>query len=132
MNESALVVYGIDLGGPAVGWNVRETDPVGLTTDWAADAACEGELRDIVPSLLHLNVKVEKYGDDGIPSWLLVTYSKTINIFNSNEVLDLSSLLQEQQHNCSAWDATLRRALTELGLTPYQPRPRWLVSLFMA
>lgn len=122
--HSALIAFGIDLGGQAGGWKVREVDAVGLTADWAEDLGEDGELADFMPSVSHLGVEVERYDDYETPAWILATHSYTVS---DNDVFDLASLEQHDHREC---DVALKKALVEIGLTPEQPRPRWLVSAY--
>jgi hypothetical protein len=118
--QSGLIVYGYDLGGAATGWKVRETDPVGLTAEWAYDADVSS-LEEIMPPVEHLGVRLQPYGNDRERQWLLATQI----ISNApTEILDLTVLTESHEH--SAWDAALSHALDIVGLTPFQEHPMWL------
>lgn len=118
--QSGLIVYGYDLGGAATGWKVRETDPVGLTTEWAYDEDVSA-LEEVMPPVEHLGVGLQPYGNDRERQWLLA--ARTISTAPT-EILDLTTLTGPHDH--SACDAALSHALEVVGLTPFQKHPMWL------
>lgn len=69
--NSAVIAYGIDLGGPSKGWKVREVESTRLTTDWARDIDISDNLEDYFPSTAHLGVEIVQYADYEYPrgSW---------------------------------------------------------------
>lgn len=153
----AMLAYGINLGGPREEWKLVETDewdglrPDAMSwydeedeSDGFGEQACTHLLRrdgmsigdiEALPHSQEQEVKFRygvefvRYQSASSPFYVVATKVVTVGIGHV-EWLDLVSLHDEAAAPGNLWDEKLALAVHQLGVTPEQPRPRWLLCSY--
>jgi hypothetical protein len=134
VETDGILAFGYDLGSEDEGWKVREVDEYGglVGTAWHdpddEDPDFEAKMADVLERAdVPGNVTVKTHCSDGSPQFILA--AKVITANRGTPVpLDLSALDANAAEQC--WGDQLEAAFDALGLTPTQPRPRWLLCSY--
>ncbi|MBG0818290.1 hypothetical protein [Planomonospora sp. ID82291] len=144
---SAILFYGYDLGSTP--WKIAEVNKLGdpLLPWYDAESGedfldCASEHlmtvpgpphppvlddADVGPVFRRHGVEVESYCYREDNSYFVAAHVVTVGV-EDIQTLDLVEL--EQMRAAGNWDATLRAALTALGITPTQKRPAWKLCAY--
>jgi hypothetical protein len=150
-HATGILAYGYDLGGGSQEWKVAEiTGDNQSTLDWFlvdedaddfrdqaeaclvdrlgdftdTDPAAQDYYQNYARALVDVGITVDTHGDDDDPSYVLAAH---LSSASSTLPQELSLDRLEQRRTTEDWDGKLADALTALGLTPAQDRPRWLL-----
>jgi hypothetical protein len=152
-STDGILAYGYDLGG-GEGWKLQDCGEYGELPElpWfnedsdddfqsAAERRLLAELADFTETdwqvdgyharqrdaKARLGVEFDTYCSGEYPEFLLAT--KVITVYRGDvKHIDMAALTVEPKMN--GWDEKLRAALTALGITPVQDKPRWLLASY--